>query len=39
MPAGTYNVIASKPGYKVKETIVNVVDGERWELVVELEKA
>jgi uncharacterized membrane protein len=39
MPAGTYKVVVSKPGYKDKETAVSVADGEMSELVVELEKA
>ncbi len=39
MKAGTYKVVVSKPGYKVKEVTVSVADGERSELVVELEKA
>jgi hypothetical protein len=39
MQAGTYKVIASKPGYKVKETLVNIAEGERSELTLELEKS
>jgi len=39
MPAGTYRVQVSKPGYKDKEVTVSVADGEMSELVVELEKA
>ena len=39
MPAGTYHVVVSKPGYKDKEATVSVADGERSVLVVELEKA
>jgi Carboxypeptidase regulatory-like domain len=39
MPAGNYNVSVSKPGYKDKEVTVIVVDGERSDLAVELEKA
>jgi len=39
MAAGSYNVLVSKPGYKDKTVTVIVVDGERSELVVELEKA
>jgi len=39
MPSGTYRVQVSKPGYKEKEVTVSVADGERSELVVELEKA
>lgn len=38
MPAGTYQVVIKKPGYKEKEVIVFVADGERRELKVELEK-
>jgi hypothetical protein len=38
MPAGTYNVIVNKPGYKEKEVSVSVSDGERSVLKVELEK-
>jgi hypothetical protein len=38
MPAGTYKVSVSKPGYKDKEVTVSVADGERSELIVELEK-
>jgi Carboxypeptidase regulatory-like domain len=38
MPAGTYKVVVSKPGYKDKEVTVSVADGERSELNVELEK-
>jgi len=38
MPAGTYKVIVKKPGYKEQEISVSVVDGERTELKVELEK-
>lgn len=39
MKAGTYKVVVRKPGYKEKEVTVSVADGERSELVVELEKA
>jgi hypothetical protein len=39
MAAGTYNVMVSKPGYKDKTVTVIVVDGERSELMVEMEKA
>ena len=39
MAAGTYKVTVSKPGYKDKEVSVIVVDGERSDLDVELEKA
>lgn len=39
MPAGAYKVAVNKSGYKEKEVTVNVVDGERSELIVELEKA
>jgi uncharacterized membrane protein len=39
MPEGTYIVVIKKPGYKEKTTSVAVADGERSELVVELEKA
>lgn len=38
MPAGTYIVVVKKPGYKEKELSVNVSEGERTELKVELEK-
>jgi hypothetical protein len=38
IPAGTYKVSVSKPGYKDKEVTVSVADGERSELVVEMEK-
>jgi hypothetical protein len=37
--AGTYKVAVNKPGYKEKDVTVNVADGERSELKVELEKA
>jgi uncharacterized membrane protein len=39
MPTGTYRVVVKKPGYKEKELSVDVSDGERSELKVELEKA
>jgi len=39
MQPGTYKVVVSKPGYKEKEVIVSVSNGERSELKVELEKA
>jgi Carboxypeptidase regulatory-like domain len=39
MVAGNYKVTVSKPGYKDKEVSIIVVDGERSELAVELEKA
>jgi hypothetical protein len=39
MPAGTYKVDVSKPGYKDKEVSISVADGERSELKVEMEKA
>lgn len=39
MTAGTYKVLVSKPGYVDKEVTVSVADGERSEMVVELEKA
>jgi hypothetical protein len=39
MPAGSYKVAVSKPGFKTKEVTVTVADGERSELVVELETA
>jgi hypothetical protein len=39
MDAGTYKVVVSKPGYKEKEAVVSIADGERSELTVELEKA
>lgn len=39
MEQGTYRVTVSKPGYKEIEVKVSVVDGERSELKVELEKA
>ena len=39
MQAGTYRVIVRKPGYKEKEVLVSVADGERSVLNVELEKA
>jgi hypothetical protein len=39
MPAGNYQVLVSKPGYKDKEVTVSVADGEKSELVVEMEKA
>jgi hypothetical protein len=39
MVAGTYKVTVSKPGYKDKEATIIVVDGERSELAVEMEKA
>lgn len=38
MPAGTYKVEVSKPGYKSKEATVSIADGEMSELVVEIEK-
>jgi hypothetical protein len=38
MPAGTYQVAVSKPGYKEKVVSVSVADGEMTELRVELEK-
>ena len=38
MQPGTYKVVVSKPGYKGKEIIVSVSNGERSELNVELEK-
>ena len=39
MPAGTYQVIISKAGYKEKTVSVNVSDGERSDMNVEMEKA
>ena len=39
MAAGSYNVLVSKPGYKDKTVTVIVIDGERSELKVELERA
>jgi uncharacterized membrane protein len=39
MQPGTYRVIVRKPGYKEKEVTVSVADGERSELLVEMEKA
>jgi hypothetical protein len=39
MAAGSYNVVVSKPGYKDKTITVIVVDGERSDLNVELERA
>jgi hypothetical protein len=39
MQAGTYKVVVNKPGYKEKEVMLNVADGERSDLKVELEKA
>lgn len=39
MPAGTYRVTISKPGYKEKVESVSVADGEMTEMRVELEKA
>jgi hypothetical protein len=38
MAAGSYSVLVSKPGYKDKTVSVIVVDGERSELDVELER-
>jgi hypothetical protein len=38
MPAGTYNVSVSKPGYKDKEFVVSVADGERSDLNIAIEK-
>ena len=38
MKAGTYKVVISKLGYKEKEVTVSIADGERSELIVELEK-
>lgn len=38
MQAGTYKVLIQKPGYKDKEVSVSISDGERSELVVEMEK-
>lgn len=38
MPAGTYTVSISKPGYKTKEVKVSVANGERSEIVVEMER-
>jgi hypothetical protein len=39
MEAGTYKVVVSKPGYKEKEAVVSIADGERSDLIVEIEKA
>ncbi len=39
MNAGTYKVVISKDGYLGKEAMVKVNEGERSELIVELEKA
>ena len=39
MNAGTYKVVISKEGYLEKETSVRVNEGERSEMVVEMEKA
>ncbi len=39
METGTYKVVVSKQGYKNKEASINVADGERSDLTVELEKA
>ncbi len=39
LPAGIYKVFVSKPGFKPKEITVTVAEGERRELVVELETA
>jgi len=36
---GTYTVTASKVGYKAKEVVVNVADGELADLIVEMERA
>jgi len=38
MPAGNYNVVITKPGYKEKSVSVSVSDGEMTELVVEMER-
>ena len=38
MQAGTYRVLVSKPGYKEKAVTVSIANGERSELVVEMEK-
>lgn len=38
MPEGTYTVVVKKPGYQDKTININIVKGERSELVVELEK-
>jgi len=38
MPAGTYTVSVSKPGYKTKEVKVSVAEGERSEVIVEMER-
>ena len=38
MEPGTYKVAVSKEGYRGTEVIINVTNGERSELVVELEK-
>jgi len=38
MTAGNYKVVISKKGYKEKEVSVTVTEGERLELMVELEK-
>ena len=39
MHAGTYQVVMNKPGYIEKEVTVIVAEGERSQLIVELEKA
>ncbi len=39
MPAGTYNVIVTKPGYAEKKVSVNISEGEMTELVVEMERS
>jgi uncharacterized membrane protein len=38
MQSGTYKVLVQKPGYKDKEVSVSISDGERSEIVVEMEK-
>jgi len=38
MKAGQYNVTVTKPGFKPKEIIINIISGERTELVVEMER-
>jgi hypothetical protein len=38
LKAGAYKVLVSKTGYKVKEVVLNITDGVRSDLVVELEK-
>lgn len=38
MVPGTYQVVISKPGYKIKESDLVISEGERSELVVEMEK-